>query len=164
MCCDRGMDFDAYERGPRAGRAAAYERGFAREGGQHAGGWRVGCHAVGDCAVRRVLGAYEQVALRHPDLPPGTLVVEHAFLADAQTRARAVRLGVGITVQHPLLYSLGGNLVRYWGPDRASQVMPVRAWVDEGALIALVDDLPSQQPALTLVGGRPVHDPDGLFG
>jgi predicted amidohydrolase YtcJ len=27
-----------------------------------------------------------------------------------------------------------------------------------------VDDLPSQQPALTLVGGRPVHDPDGLVG
>ena len=90
-------------------------------------GWRVGCHAVGDCAVRRVLDAYEQVALRHPGLPPGTLVIEHAFLADAPTRARAVRLGVGITVQHPLLYSLGGNLVRYWGPDRASQVMPAGA-------------------------------------
>ena len=27
-----------------------------------------------------------------------------------------------------------------------------------------VDDLPSQQPALTLAGGWPVHDPDGLFG
>ena len=27
-----------------------------------------------------------------------------------------------------------------------------------------VDDLPSQQPALTLVGGRPVHDLDGLLG
>ena len=27
-----------------------------------------------------------------------------------------------------------------------------------------VDDLPSQQPALTLVSGRPVHDPDGLLG
>jgi hypothetical protein len=36
-------------------------------------GWRVGCHAVGDCAVRRVLDSYEQVALRHPGLPPGTL-------------------------------------------------------------------------------------------
>jgi predicted amidohydrolase YtcJ len=207
-------------------------------------GWRIGCHAVGDCAVRRVLDAYERVASRHPDLPPGTLVIEHAFLADAEIRARAVRLGVGITVQHPLLYSLGGNLVRYWGQDRTGQVMPVRAWVDEGALIAAgsdcnvsffdpllsiwglvtrgtrtvgvqgpeyrvdtytairlyteaggrllreegsvgtlapgafadivgfrgdlldcpVDDLPSQQPALTLVGGRPVHDPDGLFG
>ena len=204
-------------------------------------GWRVGCHAVGDCAVRRVLDAYERVALRHPGLTPGTLVIEHAFLADAAARSRAVRLGVGITVQHPLLYSLGGNLVRYWGPDRASQVMPVGAWVDEGALIAAgsdcnvsffdpllsiwglvtrgtrtvgvqgpeyrvdvytalrlyteaggrllredrvgilapgafadivafrgdlldcpVDDLPSQEPALTLVGGRAVHDPDGL--
>jgi predicted amidohydrolase YtcJ len=70
---------------------------------EHAVGrdWRVGCHAVGHCAVRRVLDAYEQVALRHPDLRPGTLVIEHAFLADA--RARAVRLGIGITVQHPLL-------------------------------------------------------------
>ena len=77
---------------------------------------------------------------RHPDLPPGTLVIEHAFLADAQARARAVRLGIGITVQHPLLYSLGGNLVRYWGADRTSQVMPVRAWVDEGALIAAGSD------------------------
>jgi hypothetical protein len=26
----KGMDFDAYERGLRAGRAASYERGFAR--------------------------------------------------------------------------------------------------------------------------------------
>ncbi len=37
MCCDRGMDFDAYERRLWAGRAAAYERGFAREGWRHAG-------------------------------------------------------------------------------------------------------------------------------
>jgi hypothetical protein len=27
-----------------------------------------------------------------------------------------------------------------------------------------VDDLPSQQPALTVTGGRAVHDPEGLFG
>jgi SAM-dependent methyltransferase len=30
MCCDAGMDFDAYERGLWAGRAGAYERGFGR--------------------------------------------------------------------------------------------------------------------------------------
>ena len=30
MCCDPGMDFDAYARELWAGRAAAYERGFAR--------------------------------------------------------------------------------------------------------------------------------------
>ena len=58
-------------------------------------GWRVGCHAVGDSAVRRVLDAYEQVTLRHPGLPPGTLVNEHAFLADAQTRAGRCGWGSG---------------------------------------------------------------------
>jgi predicted amidohydrolase YtcJ len=103
-------------------------------------GWRVGCHAVGDAAVRRVLDAYEHVAARHPDLSPGTLVIEHAFLADAEVRSRAVRLGAGITIQHPLLYSLAGNLLRCWGPERASQVMPVRRWVDEGALVAAGSD------------------------
>jgi predicted amidohydrolase YtcJ len=206
-------------------------------------GWRVGCHAVGDCAVERVLEAYEHVSQRHPNPLPGSLVIEHAFLADADTRARAVRLGVGITVQHPLLYSLGGNLLRYWGADRTSQVMPVSAWLDDGALVAAgsdcnvsffdpllsiwglvtrgtrtvgiqgpqyrvdpyaalqmytaaggrllgedpavgtitpgafadlvafrtdlldcpVDDLPSQQPVLTVVGGQPVHDPEALM-
>ncbi|MDQ6773400.1 MAG: amidohydrolase [Candidatus Dormibacteraeota bacterium] len=102
--------------------------------------WRVGCHAVGDCAVHRVLDAYEAVVGRHSDLPPGTLVIEHAFLADPEARARAVRANIAITVQHPLLYSLGGNLVRYWGPARTRAVMPVKAWLDDGALVAAGSD------------------------
>jgi predicted amidohydrolase YtcJ len=203
--------------------------------------WKVGCHAVGDQALENILSAYERVLARHPGTPPGTLVVEHAFLADPDQRARAIRAGVAITVQHPLLYSLGENLLRFWGEERARRVMPVRAWLDEGALVAAgsdsnvsffdpllsmwglatrgtrtvgvqgaeyavsrydavwlytaagaallgepalgtietgrladlvafradpircaVDDLPELEPALTLVGGRPVHDPDGL--
>jgi len=103
-------------------------------------GWKVGCHAVGDAAVRRVLDAYEQVGRQQPGLAPGRLIIEHAFLADADARARAVRASVGITVQHPLLYSLAGNLVRHWGPERASQVMPVSAWLADGALIAAGSD------------------------
>jgi predicted amidohydrolase YtcJ len=203
-------------------------------------GWKVGCHAVGDCAVHRVVDAYERVAQRHPDLPPGSLVIEHAFLADAETRRRAVLAKIAVTVQHPLLYSLGGNLVRYWGPERTREVMPVQAWLDDGATVAAgsdcnvsffdpllsmwglltrgtrtvgvqgpeyrvdrhtaldlytaaggrllgdplrqgtltpgafadlvafrsdllecpLDDLPGQAPVLTLVAGRPVHDPE----
>ena len=103
-------------------------------------GWRVGCHAVGDCAVVTLLDAYERVVARHPNLPPGSLVVEHAFLANQEQRARAVRLGVAVTVQHPLLYSLGGNLVRYWGAERTREVMPVSAWLDDGALVAAGSD------------------------
>jgi len=37
---------------------------------------------------------------------------------------------------------------------------PFRSVCDLGP----VDELPSRQPALTLVGGRAVHHPDGLLG
>jgi len=72
-------------------------------------GWRIGIHAIGDRAVRTTLDAFEQVVNDNPGLKPGTLVIEHAFLVDAIQRARAIRLGIGITVQQPLLYSLGNN-------------------------------------------------------
>ena len=51
-------------------------------------GWKIGTHAVGDRALRTVLDAYEQLIKANPGLEPGTLVIEHAFLADAQQRAR----------------------------------------------------------------------------
>jgi predicted amidohydrolase YtcJ len=106
-------------------------------------GWKIGTHAVGDRAVRTVLDAYEQVIKDNPGLEPGTLVVEHAFLADAQQRARAIRLGIPITVQHPLLYTLGNELVEKWGKERTHEVMPVRAWLDEGAQLAAGTDYPT---------------------
>ena len=52
MCCDRGMDFDTYERGLWAGRAAAYERGFARLTAHTAGAL---LNAAGVAAGTRVL-------------------------------------------------------------------------------------------------------------
>ena len=52
MCCDQGMDFDTYERGLWAGRAAAYERGFARLTAHTAGAL---LDAAGVAAGTRVL-------------------------------------------------------------------------------------------------------------
>lgn len=103
-------------------------------------GWSVGCHAVGDVAVSTVLDAYEEAQRKRPGLEPGRLVIEHAFFADAQQRRRAIDLGIGITVQHPLLHTLAGNMVTYWGEERTARVSPVRAWIDEGALVAAGSD------------------------
>ena len=50
-------------------------------------GWKIGTHAVGDRAVRTVLDAYEQLIKENPGLEPGTLVIEHAFLAGSPKRA-----------------------------------------------------------------------------
>jgi predicted amidohydrolase YtcJ len=88
---------------------------------------KVATHAVGDRAVRTVLDVHERALHDHPATPPGTLFVEHAFLADRTQRARAIELGVSITVQHALLYINGAEILADWGPDRAVAVMPVRA-------------------------------------
>ncbi len=117
-------------------------------------GWRIGIHAIGDRAVRMVLDAYEQITQDNPGLKPGTLVIEHAFLADAEQRARAIRLGVGITIQHPLLYAQGATLLKGWGPERTRQISPVRAWVEEGAQVSAGSDSPPSpvDPMLAIWG------------
>jgi predicted amidohydrolase YtcJ len=105
-------------------------------------GWRIGAHAVGDRAVRLALDVYEQVVAANPGLPAGHLAIEHAFLADGIERARAIRLGVAITVQPALLYGLGADLLRLWGTGRTDRVMPVKAWLDEGAELSAGSDYP----------------------
>jgi predicted amidohydrolase YtcJ len=102
--------------------------------------WKVATHAVGDRTVRTVLDVYERALEQNPGTPAGALVVEHAFLADKSQRARAIALGVSITVQHPLLYINGKEILESWGPERAAAVMPVRSWLDEGATVAAGTD------------------------
>jgi hypothetical protein len=53
-----------------------------------------------------------------------------------------------------------GSQHRDPGPGEFADIVGFRA----DLLDCPVGDLPSQQPALTLAGGRPVHDPDGLLG
>jgi predicted amidohydrolase YtcJ len=115
-------------------------------------GWRIGTHAIGDRSVRTLLDVYERVLTARPAALPGTLVIEHAFLADGEQRARATRLGVWITIQPALLYSLGSILQRLWGDDRTARIMPVRAWIDEGASLSAGTDYPigSYSPLDTL--------------
>jgi predicted amidohydrolase YtcJ len=103
-------------------------------------GWQVGTHAVGDAAVATVLDAYESVLARHPGARPGSLVIEHAFMADDDVRRRVVTAGMGVTIQHPLLYALAGNMLTHWGPQRTERVMPVAEWVRDGALLAAGSD------------------------
>ena len=117
-------------------------------------GWKIGTHAIGDRAVRTLLDVYEQVITENPGLKPGTLVLEHGFLADATQRARAIRLGIPVTIQHPLLYTLGTVLLEGWGEERTREIMPVRAWLEEGASVSAGTDHPvsSFNPLLSIWG------------
>lgn len=105
-------------------------------------GWRIGTHAVGDRAVRILLDIYETLYKRHPDLPTGSLVMEHGCLSNDEQRARAIKLGIPVTVQHPLLHDVAGIQSLYIGQDRQSHIFPVRQWIDEGGDISAGSDYP----------------------
>ena len=104
-------------------------------------GWRIGTHASGDRAVQAVLDVYEAVAGQVGQLPPWTLVVEHALLSDSTQRERAVRGGFGITVQHPLLWNMGSEMLVTWGPERTRKVNPLDEWLALGADLAAGTDI-----------------------
>ncbi|MFJ7275219.1 amidohydrolase [Kitasatospora sp. NPDC098663] len=105
-------------------------------------GWRVGVHAWGDRGLRTLLDVFEEVLNQRPGLPPGTLVVEHGGLARADQRARAIALGIPVTVQHPLLHDGALAQQRAWGEERTAGIFPLREWLDEGALLAAGSDFP----------------------
>ncbi|MFB7471374.1 amidohydrolase [Kitasatospora sp. NPDC056184] len=105
-------------------------------------GLRVGVHAWGDRGLRTLLDVYEDVLARRPGLPTGTLVVEHGGLARADQRARAVALGIPVTVQHPLLHDGALTQQRAWGAERTGALFPLREWLDEGARLSAGSDFP----------------------
>lgn len=62
-------------------------------------GLDVATHAIGDEAVRRTLDAYERILAGRPTLDRRRLRIEHFSYAREEDFARAVRLGVTLSVQ-----------------------------------------------------------------
>jgi predicted amidohydrolase YtcJ len=108
-------------------------------------GWRVGTHAHGDRAVRILLDIYERVLRNNPGLPAGTLVMEHGALVGPEQRARAVAMGVPVTIQQPLLHDTAEVEREFWGPERVAALFPAREWLDQGALVTAGSDYPVGQ-------------------
>jgi predicted amidohydrolase YtcJ len=116
-------------------------------------GWRIGTHAAGDRAVRTLLDVYEAVVAEVGPLPRWTLVIEHALLSDAGQRARAVRGGFGITVQHPLLWNMGSEMLAAWGSERTRRVNPLDEWLVSRADLAAGTDIVRPFNPMTNVWG-----------
>jgi predicted amidohydrolase YtcJ len=75
-------------------------------------------------------------------------------LAYAEQRARALKLGIPITVEQSLLYALGAEFLARWGEERLRQAVPIRAWLEEGAHISAGTDYPAglYNPMLNIWG------------
>jgi predicted amidohydrolase YtcJ len=95
-------------------------------------GWQVGVHCVGDAGIDLVLDGYEaanQVA------PIGGLrwTLIHMMYAREDHWDRANRLGLVITAQQPLLFTLADGFRHYIGPERTRDIEPLRMYLERSS-------------------------------
>ena len=102
--------------------------------------WRAAVHAVGDAAVDEVLEGFER-ANAEKDITRGGWTIEHAFITRPDQYPRIRKLNLNLSVQDHL-YLAAPVLKGYWGMERASQVTPVKTYLDEGFILAGGTDSP----------------------
>jgi predicted amidohydrolase YtcJ len=103
-------------------------------------GWRATTHAVGDAAVEQVLSGYEQANADQP-LIGKRWAIEHAFVTRPDLVRRMQQLQLMVSTQDHL-YLAAPVLKKYWGWDLASEVTPVKTYLDAGLLVAGGTDTP----------------------
>jgi predicted amidohydrolase YtcJ len=103
-------------------------------------GWHVITHAVGDAALDEVLDAYA-AADKDASIKGKRWSVEHAFVSRPEQVARLKELDIAVSAQDHL-YLAAPVLKKYWGWETASEVTPVKTYLDAGLLVAGGTDSP----------------------
>jgi len=103
-------------------------------------GWHVTTHAVGDAALDQVLDAYEAADAEH-SIAGKRWAIEHLFVSRPDQLVRLKKLDVALSVQHHL-YLAAPSLKKYLGTERASQITPVKTYLDQGFLVVGGTDSP----------------------
>jgi predicted amidohydrolase YtcJ len=103
-------------------------------------GWRATTHAVGDAAIDQVLDAYEAADAGHA-IGGKRWAIEHLFVSRPEQLVRMKKLGLILSVQDHL-YLAAPALKNYLGSARASQITPVKTYLDAGFLVVGGTDSP----------------------
>jgi len=103
-------------------------------------GWRVTTHAVGDAALDVVLSGYE-AANAERSIAGRRWAIEHLFVSRPDQIARLKKLDVALSVQNHL-YLAAPSLKKYLGAERASQITPVKTYLEQGFLVVGGTDSP----------------------
>jgi predicted amidohydrolase YtcJ len=103
-------------------------------------GWHVITHAVGDAGLDEVLDAYA-AADKDSSIKGKRWSVEHAFVSRPEQVARLKRLDVAVSAQDHL-YLAAPVLKKYWGWATASEVTPIKTYLDAGLLVTGGTDSP----------------------
>jgi predicted amidohydrolase YtcJ len=105
----------------------------------HRRGWQMVAHVTGDAGVDVVLDAIEaaQKAMPAPDRRHTLL---HAYFVNAETAARAARLGVLVDTQPAWHYKDAEALADGLGRERLTHFIGLRTWREAGVDVAINTD------------------------
>jgi len=104
-------------------------------------GRQLGVHCVGDAAIDLVLDAFSAADRAH-SIRSLRWTLIHMILARSEHFERARGLGLVVAAQQPLVDALGAGWLKYWGPKRAAQAMPLRDLAASGLTIGGGSDAP----------------------
>lgn len=97
----------------------------------NAAGWRMAVHSVGDAAMDLALEAYEQANAEKKFSTEYPWAIEHGFVVRDDQLPRLKQLNLSMSAQDHL-YLAAPVLKRYLGMARASQITPVKNFLDAG--------------------------------
>ncbi len=115
-------------------------------------GFQIEVHSVGDGGTRMVLNAYQR-AMEKNGKRDSRHKIAHVILVSPKDLPRFKTLGV-IPVPSPNWFCYDStyktNTLAYLGPDRAEHTMPMRSFIDNGAVVAIGTDFPGVGDYLTM--------------
>lgn len=128
----------------------------------HEAGWRIGVHANGDRAIRRVLDAVEKAQSNDPR-PDMRHRIEHCSIVDGDLVARMRQHGLIAVPFGNYVAAHGDKLIGYYGPQRAERMFAHRRLLDAGVAVAGSSDHPCgpYEPLFALQSCVTRRSPDG---
>ncbi|MCX6673485.1 MAG: amidohydrolase [Methanothrix sp.] len=115
-------------------------------------GFQIEVHAVGDGAVRMALDAYQR-AQEMNGKRDSRHKIAHVILISPQDLPRFKTLGV-IPALSPNWFCYDStyetNTLAFLGPDRAERTLPMKSFIDTGAIVVIGTDFPGVGDYLTM--------------
>jgi predicted amidohydrolase YtcJ len=105
----------------------------------HLAGWQMSSHVAGDAGVDAVLTALETINRESP-ITERRYNLIHAYLPNAETVARAKKLGVFVDTQPMWYYKDGDALVDTIGQERSKHMIGLQDWLKAGVKVAINAD------------------------
>lgn len=105
----------------------------------HRLGWQMSSHVTGDAGVDAVLDAVEAANADSP-IRDRRYTLIHAYFPNAETAARAARLGVCVDTQPAWFFKDGDALADALGESRVEPFIGLKLWQAAGVKVALNSD------------------------